>query len=73
MTITKEHTEGRERLHMDRITCPYCGWENQDSWEFGGRQEEPLDVECGECERSFVVTMYVEVSYTSRPIEEADR
>jgi hypothetical protein len=75
ITITKaaieDHPEGRERLHEDLITCPYCGHEDQDSWEFGGRQEEPLEVECGECMRPFVVTMYVEVTYTSKPKEAA--
>ena len=71
MTITKEHTEGRERLHMDRITCPYRGWEDQDSWEM----EEGSEVEddCGRCGRRFLVRMYIQVSYTSRPIEEADK
>lgn len=60
---------------MDLITCPYCGHEDQDSWEFGGHQEEPLEVECGVCERPFVVTMYIQVTYTSEPIKakEADQ
>lgn len=67
--IKDEHPSGREQSHMNLITCPYCGHEDQDSWEFGGRQEEPLEVECGECERAFIVTMYVEVTYTSIPKE----
>lgn len=67
----KEHPEGRERPHTDFITCPYCGYENQDSWEFVGRQEEPLEVDCGVCDRPFIVTMYVEVTYTSIPKETA--
>jgi hypothetical protein len=76
MSITKaateDHPEGRERLHMDRITCPYCGWEDQDSWEMTEEGSEVED-DCGRCERPFLVSMYISVSYTSRPIEEADR
>ena len=64
--MTKEHTEGRERLHMDRITCPYCGHQDQDSWEM---TEESSEDDCGRCGGRFLVSMYIQVSYTSRPIE----
>lgn len=52
------------------ITCPYCGHKDRDSWEFGGDEGSAEEQECGECERTFMVTRHVSITYTSEPIKE---
>lgn len=59
-----------EKFREDNITCPACGWEHQDSWEFN--QEDHFDYECPECDVEFEVQVEVEVSYTTRPKDCAD-
>lgn len=48
------------------ITCPYCGWEDNDSWEF---DEDEGVVTCGSCEKEFNVTRNIEVTYSTSRIE----
>lgn len=45
--------------------CPYCGTEQSDFWEVSGEDGE---YECGECERTFMWSRYVEVTYSTKPI-----
>lgn len=47
--------------YKDEITCPYCGWEDGDSWE----SLEDGEMECGECEKTFAYTSEREIHYTS--------
>jgi DNA-directed RNA polymerase subunit RPC12/RpoP len=54
-----------DTLREDKITCPYCGWKDSDSWEM----TESGEVECGKCENEFYVEREIDVSYTSRKIE----
>lgn len=46
--------------YTQNITCPYCGWEDRDSWEFG---QDTDDVQCGECEETFVCEPDIAVTY----------
>lgn len=46
----------------DNIECPYCGWEDTDSWEFG---EESGTYTCQDCNEDFDVVVDVRVSYTT--------
>ena len=60
-----------EHNYESNITCPYCGWEDNDSWEF---DQEDGTVECGGCEKEFNVSRNVEVTYsTSRIACEDDK
>ncbi len=45
--------------------CPYCGEHQSDFWEVSG---ESGDHECGHCERTFMWSRYVDVTYTTSPI-----
>jgi len=54
--ITFEHT------HTDNIICPYCDWEDTDSWEFG---TEDGTHTCGNCEEEFRVSPCVSVTYST--------
>ena len=51
-------------FRKDEITCPYCGWEDKDSWEI----TESGEVFCGECGKEFYVERIVYVKYTSKPL-----
>ena len=43
--------------------CPYCGYEDRDSWGLGDDGES----ECGECGKEYTYTRYIEESFTCRP------
>lgn len=38
-----------ERKYKSNIKCPYCDWEDNDSWEF---REDSGTHTCGSCEKS---------------------
>ena len=52
-----------ERFYENQIICPYCGEENEDSWEFGDSEDEQ---ECYECGKYFSWERHTSVSYTSK-------
>lgn len=53
-----------EQWRKNYITCPWCGYEEPDSWEFGAEYDE--EYECSYCGKPFFVEQLVEVTYTSR-------
>lgn len=55
-----------EHKHEDNIICPYCNYEDQDSWEF---QEESGTQICGSCEKEFNVSRDIEVTYSTSRID----
>ena len=55
-----------EHMLEDNIVCPYCGWENKDSWEF---DEDDAVVTCGECEKEFNVSKDISVTYSTSRIK----
>lgn len=52
--------------YTDKITCPYCGYEDKNSCEF---QEDSGDCTCSNCDKDFFVERHIEVTYSSFPIE----
>ena len=54
-----------EHKYEKNIKCPYCDWEDQDSWEFN---EDSGVVNCGGCEKEFNVTRDIEVTYSTSRI-----
>lgn len=50
-----------EQLLEDAI-CPYCGYEDLDSWEY---EEGYQEVNCPNCCREFELEVVVDVKYTS--------
>lgn len=55
-----------EQYGADNITCPYCGYEDVDSWE---ANESDDHYECPNCGSYFSYEREVSVSYYSSPIE----
>lgn len=54
-----------EHKYENQIKCPYCDWEDNDSWEFS--EDSGVQV-CGGCEKEFNVTRNVEVTYSTSRI-----
>ena len=50
----------------NNIMCPYCDWEDNDSWEF---DDDEGIVTCGNCEKEFNVSRDISVSYSTSKIE----
>ena len=53
-----------EQSYRDYITCPWCGYEDPDSWEFGAEYDEEYEGPSGG--KPFVLEKLVEVTYTSK-------
>ena len=54
-----------ETQYTPYATCPWCGYEDKNSWEL-----EDDEYECGSCGKPFVVVRDVYVSYcTFKPKE----
>lgn len=53
-----------EQSNKEEITCPWCGYEDSDSWEFEGEFDDAY--ECPECGKKFVLEVFTEITYTSR-------
>ena len=47
----------------DRIKCPYCGYIEGDSWEFG---KDSTEYECPSCEKKSDLEVEIEVLYTTK-------
>lgn len=53
-----------EQSFKENITCPWCGYEDPDSWEFEGEYDDAY--ECPECGKKFILEVHTEVTYTSK-------
>lgn len=53
-------------------TCPYCGYENRDSWELHFNGEEDIETTCFKCEKDYLVSQIVDITYCSAKIKEGD-
>ena len=63
----------QKQHYKSEITCPYCGWKPSYSLEhFRGDEGDGSEheMECGGCEKMFKVTMNVEVTYSTDPVED---
>lgn len=57
-------------LLNDEAVCPYCDHEESDSWEIeSNTSDEWVQVECGNCSKTFLMKRVVTVEYTT---EKAD-
>lgn len=59
----KYKDEVEENLEEDNLTCPYCGYEDADSFELNDEGE----TSCGKCGSEMDYERVVEVSYISIP------
>ncbi len=54
------------RSSTDRIACPRCGHMNKDLCDLGLGDEAIAELECGECGKSFELSVRIERTYTGR-------
>lgn len=60
-----------ETYNSDDAKCPYCGYVNLDSWELGdGDGEECGETECGECEKRFLWSRRIAITFVCYPVKE---
>lgn len=52
--------------HTKEVTCPYCGYEFSDSWEFVSSHEDLGLIDCPECDKEFYGTRNIEVTYSTK-------
>jgi len=57
---------GENQSYEQNIKCPYCGYENQDSWEC---EEQSEKYECGKCGSTFSYERQLTVEYNSVPVK----
>ena len=57
----------KDLSHTRYITCPYCGYVDQNSWEvsFEGGLEGDEALECNSCGETFIATRHVDITYSS--------
>lgn len=53
----------------DRLTCPYCGYEEDEPWDFVPDENGQYDVGCGSCGKIYEASLYISHSYTSKTKE----
>lgn len=58
-----------EPRYTHEIVCPWCGYEQGDSWEAPDSDDE---YECEECGKIFAYEREVEVTYCSYRVEESE-
>ena len=46
--------------YQDEITCPYCGYKEEDSWDYAERDNEYT---CGECDKECELDVIIQFSY----------
>ena len=53
----------------DEAVCPYCGHSNDIVLENNDIEGEKNEMECGECEKTFIYSFSVSVSFDTEPFE----
>jgi DNA-directed RNA polymerase subunit RPC12/RpoP len=54
--------------YTENIICPYCGYEDHDSWEQGDGAED-FEGECGECGKTFSASRHITIRYSTQKVE----
>jgi DNA-directed RNA polymerase subunit RPC12/RpoP len=66
--------EWLETFNMDKIVCPYCFFEESDSWEYNNDLEYgEIEIQCPECSKTFTVNMNVTVKYSTTKIDKENQ
>lgn len=52
----------------ERIACPWCGEMKTDLWDYNWGSREEIEVECGYCDKPFLLSRIVSVDYTARRV-----
>jgi DNA-directed RNA polymerase subunit RPC12/RpoP len=58
-------TQDIDHSYTDEIVCPYCGYEFGDSWEFFNTGNEDPQIDCEECNKTFVASRNETITYST--------
>jgi DNA-directed RNA polymerase subunit RPC12/RpoP len=56
-----EGLEWLDTFRTENIICPYCKYQDKDSWEL----EDSDDYQCPECGEEFYVEKVIDIKYTT--------
>lgn len=58
-------------IRTQNVTCPYCGYEDKDSWEidFGPGLDGDRNIVCVHCQNEFFTSRIVDAKYTSQKLK----
>ena len=60
--------------YTDMVVCPYCGYQHRDSNEIfdDDSMDSETETDCDRCEKTFIASREVTVTYTSRKKEDGE-
>ena len=63
-------SESFDTAHRDAPICPHCGHAQRDAWEinFGPGIEGDTEIDCGECEKTFMVSRHSTITYSTQKL-----
>jgi hypothetical protein len=63
--------------HCDYPTCPHCGHEHEETWEFFSldfdNDGDTMETQCDVCDKAMIVTMHIEYSFSTTTKKEEER
>lgn len=62
--LTRYYKWENNQRKMSYIVCPWCGYQDPDSWEFNSEYDD--EYECVNCGKIFEVSQDVEIFYNSK-------
>jgi DNA-directed RNA polymerase subunit RPC12/RpoP len=58
-----------DHRYTDEVVCPYCGYEFEDSWEFFTNDQEDTEIDCDECDKTFVASRNITITYSTHELK----
>jgi hypothetical protein len=55
--------------YTEEIVCPYCGYIVEESYEYFEYGNDDTEIQCDECNKTFIAYRHERVRYSSFPIE----
>ena len=68
--MSKRFDNEDETYNSEGVECPFCGYIDKDSWELGDGGEGCGEIECPDCEKTFLWERTISVNYTGRKLNE---
>jgi transcription elongation factor Elf1 len=59
-----------EHEYTRNIVCPYCGYEDLDSWEVDSGEEDLGIIECGVCGKEFLASRVIDITYCTEKLND---
>ena len=56
--------------NTNNLVCPYCGYEDRDSWEVYPGEEDLEVCECGSCGKEFRAWRNISITYSTEKLDD---